>query len=159
MRYYIDGYNVTRRDPATRGLSLEDQRAALEERLRMRGRTLLGTASYLIVWDGAGGEGCAGPLRSEVRFTRKPTADDAIVDGVRAASSRVGVITSDHGLASRCREAASHGVEILPAERLFASAAKAGKGARRTRSSGEPGIPPNANRINEELKKIWGIED
>ena len=40
MRWYIDGYNVTKSDPATRGLSLEDQRAALEARCRIKAHAL-----------------------------------------------------------------------------------------------------------------------
>ena len=51
-----------------------------------------------------------------------PTADDAIVEKVRRATERLGVVTSDNELAGRCRSAALHGVDVLPAERLFADA-------------------------------------
>ena len=49
MRYLIDGYNVTKRDPATRDLSLEEQRDTLERRLRVAARDVLGAGSYTIV--------------------------------------------------------------------------------------------------------------
>ncbi len=159
MRYYIDGYNVTKRDPSTRNLSIEEQRDALERRLRIDAGRALGRASYTIVWDGAGGGGVVRGPDPHVAFTRKPTADDAIVERVRGAKDRVGVVTSDRGLAERCRTVALHGVDVLPSERLFAqakSAAKKRKGAPLPR---DVGIPANANEINRELKKIWGIED
>lgn len=39
------------------------------------------------------------------------------------ASERVGVVTSDQGLAQRCRSAALHGVRVMLRERLYANAA------------------------------------
>ena len=160
MHYYIDGYNVTRRDPATRDLPLEEQREHLERRLRADTGALLGK-SFTIIWDGAGGEGIAGSTSRALthsEFTRMPTADDAIVDKVRRASMRVGVVTSDRELANRCKSAAQHGVEILPSDRLFASAPKKKRTSRKPMRR-DIGIPSNANEINRELKEIWGIED
>lgn len=159
MRYYIDGYNVTKRDPSTRNLSIEEQRDALERRLRIDAGRALGRASYTIVWDGAGGEGVVREPDPHVAFTRKPTADDAIVERVRGAKERVGVVTSDRGLAERCRAAALHGVDVLPSERLFAQANGAAKKRKGAPLPRDVGIPANANEINRELKKIWGIED
>ena len=106
MHYLIDGYNVTRRDPSTKDLPLENQRAELEKRLRI-GKTMLpGKATYSIVWDAAGGAGIVHPTdRSE--YTRMPTADDAIVEKVRRATERIGVVTSDYELAGRCRSGSS----------------------------------------------------
>ena len=159
MRYYIDGYNVTKRDPSTRNLSIEEQRDALERRLRIDAGRALGRASYTIVWDGAGGEGVVREPDLHVAFTRKPTADDAIVERVRGAKERVGVVTSDRGLAERCRAVALHGVDVLPSERLFAQASGAAKTRKGAPLPRDVGIPANANEINRELKKIWGIED
>ena len=42
MHTLIDGYNVTKGDPATRECSLEEQRTSLMRRLRARRDTLLG---------------------------------------------------------------------------------------------------------------------
>lgn len=159
MHYYIDGYNVTRRDPATRELSLEAQRAALEGRLRAGAGRSLGKGGYTVVWDGAGGEGVVRKAAPHVAFTRRPTADDAIVERVRGAKERVGVVTSDRGLAERCRAVAPHGADVLPAERLFAQAGSTSKKRKGAPLSRDVGIPANANEINRELKKIWGIED
>lgn len=157
MRYLIDGYNVTRRDPVTRDLPLEEQRTALEQRMRLHGRDLLGKAPYLIVWDAAEGEGLCRPSGS-VEYTRQPTADDAIVEKVRAAAGLVGVVTSDRELADRCRAAAAHGVEVLPAERLFAGAVAKAGGKRHAARIIDEGIPANAHAINRELKELWGID-
>ncbi|MEG0027624.1 MAG: NYN domain-containing protein [Raoultibacter sp.] len=159
MQYYIDGYNITKRDPATRDLSIEDQRAALEGRMRVRSVALLGRAAYTIVWDGAGGAGVAGNHKAKVQYTRLPTADDAIVAKVCNASVRVGVVTSDNELARRCKAVALAGVEILPAECLFEGAKASAKAKSRVPLRRDIGIPPNANEINRELKKLWGIDE
>lgn len=162
MHYFIDGYNVTRRDPNTKDLPLESQRSELEKRLRINKTALLGKASYTIVWDAAGGLGITPStgrpdLTSE--YTHLPTADDAIVEKVRRATERVGVVTSDNELANRCRSAAPFGADILPAERLFAQAKPKKKQAKKTPMPRDIGIPANANEINRELKELWGIED
>jgi predicted RNA-binding protein with PIN domain len=168
MFHVIDGYNVTKRDPATRELSLEDQRHALEARMRTRARTAIGTTDYLIIWDGAGGKGIVHANSNHVRFTRLDTADDAIVARVREENRRVCIVTSDNGLVRRCKSAATQGVEIKPSDILFEDAPlfaalkpeTTGKQPRHRKSSNaEPGIPPFANEINQELKNIWGIED
>lgn len=159
MHYYIDGYNVTKRDPSTRSLSIEEQRDVLERRLRIEAGRLLGKGSYTIIWDGAGGEGVVHDAGPHAAFTRRPTADDAIVERVRDAAERVGVVTSDRGLADRCRAVAPHGVDVLLSERLFAQAKGASKKRKAAPLPRDVGIPANANEINRELKKIWGIED
>lgn len=159
MHYVIDGYNVTKRDPVTNGLSLEAQRDALERRLRITATDMLGKATYLIVWDAAGGEGVVRPTDPHEEYTRLPTADDAIVEKVRRAQTRIGVVTSDRKLADRCRSVASHGVDILPAERLFAAATSKAKSHRKAPLPRDIGIPANANEINRELKELWGIDD
>lgn len=162
MHYLIDGYNVTRRDPATKDLSLEEQRTALEKRLRLGMPSLPGKATYTIVWDAASGAGSTSATahahpRSE--YTRLPTADDAIVAKARQATERIGVVTSDNELANRCRSAALHGVDIVPSERLFAQEKPTKKRGRKTPMPRDIGIPANANEINRELKELWGIDD
>lgn len=158
MQYFIDGYNVTKRDAATRDLPLEDQRRELEGRLRINAQALLGTRSYCIVWDGAGGEGVVNRSDAKTDYTRLPTADDSIVARVKRANARVGVVTSDRGLADRCRGAASHGVDIVPSDRLFACAVGKRPAKKKPALSRDVGIPANANEINRELKELWGIE-
>lgn len=179
MLYYIDGYNVTKRDPATRHLPLERQRDALERRMQAFSRSLLGKDStYRIVWDGAGGVGIAHRGGVHAEYTSLPTADDAIVEHVRAADVCVGVVTSDRDLVDRCKHAARRRVQTLPSETLFehtrgqgratahgADGAKGGNGRRESpddageRLTREVGIPDDADEINRELKELWGIED
>ena len=48
---------------------------------------------------------------------------------------------------------------MLPSERLFAQANGAAKKRKGAPLPRDVGIPANANEINRELKKIWGIED
>lgn len=159
MHYLIDGYNVTRRDPATKDLPLEKQRLELESRLRAKGSVFLGNATYTIVWDAAEGTGTTTAAHGKSEYTRMATADDAIVAKARRATERIGIVTSDNELANRCRSAAAHGADILPAERLFAHAKPKKGRAKNVPLPRDIGIPPNANEINRELKKIWGIED
>ena len=68
MRFLVDGYNVTKQDPATAELGLAEQREALVARLAVRGRDLLGTGEIVVVFDGVHGgsaEARRGPV--EVR--------------------------------------------------------------------------------------------
>ena len=109
MLYLIDGYNVVKRDPSLRGMSLQEQREALERHLRLHAREVLGKGSYLVIWDGKGGEGVVRPsMTGRVKYTRMDTADDAIVAKVRSLDPRdqVTVFTSDNELANRCRSSA-----------------------------------------------------
>lgn len=159
MRVYIDGYNVTRSDPATRNLPLEEQRAALEQRLRADARALLGTGDYQIVWDASGGFGDSRSDRGHVRYTRRDTADDAIVSRVRASKGRVCVVTSDGELANRCRQAAPYGADIKPSSMLYTGSKPRARRRRRGSVRRDEGIPANANAIKAELKRLWGIED
>ncbi len=158
MLYLIDGYNVTRSDPATRDRSLEEQREGLLARLRSRGRDLLGAGRIIVVFDGAGGSGVSRVPGSpvEVRFSRDATADDEIA--ALAASSRESIclVTSDSDLRERVRAHATGSVTVKPREALYDAA---GRGSRRTRGGRFPGstagMPKGANRITEELKKLW----
>ena len=170
MFHLIDGYNVTKSDPATRALSLEQQRHALEARMRMHAREFIGTTDYLIIWDGAGGAGTTRARDDKARFTRLDTADDSIVARVQRESRHICVVTSDNGLIARCKSATGAGVDFKPSKtlfedaRMFAALEPQGKGARSKpkrakKSNAEPGIPPFANEINRELKELWGIED
>jgi len=49
MRFLVDGYNVTLSDPATKDLTLEEQREALVARLAARRRDLLGDGEVTVV--------------------------------------------------------------------------------------------------------------
>ena len=149
MRYIIDGYNVTKRDPATRDLDLADQREALMARLATRGADLLGAGALVVVFDGrlGGGSGARrGPV--EVRFSRDEPADDLIVRLIGAPGETV--VTSDTGLAGRAR---AQGATVLGAEVCF-------EGRRARRRTGRypastAGLPPGANKVTEELKRLW----
>ena len=57
MLFLVDGYNVTKGDPATCSLSLEAQRDELVARLRSRGEQLLGRGSIVVVFDGEVSDG------------------------------------------------------------------------------------------------------
>ena len=156
MSWFIDGYNVTRSDPATRNLALEEQRARLEARLRTAAPRVLGSSDYLIVWDGAGGFARGAARDGSEHFTRMATADDSIVNHVTAADGRVGVVTSDNELANRVKAMAPHGVELRSSSVLYESSSA--KAPRKAPMRRDVGIPAGANEINRELKELWGIE-
>lgn len=148
MRFLVDGYNVTKRDPATRASALEEQRASLAARLRVRGADLLGAGEIVVVFDGQPGVGReTGAGAVQVRFSRGESADELIV---RMADATTAVITSDEELASRVRV---RGATVLPAESCF-------EGRRPKRRSGRypastVGLPKGANEITREMKKLW----
>lgn len=149
MRFLVDGYNVTKRDPSTSSLPLEAQREALLARLSVRGRDLLGIGQITVVFDGVAGGGAKSSRGSvEVRYTRGESADDVIVR--LAEGGDVTVVTSDSGLAWR---ASSAGARVLSAEMCFESRRPKRRGA--PPRGGGSGLPRGAHEITRELKDLW----
>ncbi len=158
MLYLIDGYNVTKADPATRALSLEEQREALIARVRARSPRLLGPGRTVIVFDGedthAGGHTYATP--AGVRFSRGESADDLIVRLAENAEEPVCLVSADAGLVRRLGAKGPGRIEVRDRAVLF----EAAKG-RSTRSGAggidrdSLGVPPGGNSITRELADIW----
>lgn len=148
MRYLVDGYNVTKSDPATASLSLADQREALVARLAVRGIDLLGRGELVVVFDGVSGMGGnerRGPV--EVRYARDVSADELLVRGAEAG---VTVVSSDAEVARRAKDA---GAAVLGAEACFEG--RRPKRRRRRSPGGDAGLPPGAHAITRELKDLW----
>lgn len=157
MIYLVDGYNITKGDPATRELSLEAQRDGLVARLRTRGADLLGRGRIAVVFDGTGGMGgsLSAGVPVEVRYARDGSADDLLVQMATTATEKVCVVSSDRELAQRIGQHASHGFEVMPRESLFEAARpRARRGGKRYPAS-TAGLPHGANKITEELKELW----
>lgn len=156
MLYLIDGYNVTKGDPATRDSTLEVQRDALVARLRVGGAGLLGPGRIIVVFDGEGRLGIsnAGTVPVEVRFA--PSADDLIVKLAADASEQVVVVTSDRELAARVDAHGPAGVRRRGRETLYANVkpTRARRGSTRYPAS-TVGLPKGANKVTEELKGLW----
>ncbi|MCK8115889.1 NYN domain-containing protein [Anaerosoma tenue] len=151
MRFLVDGYNVTRSDPATKDLALEEQREALVARLAARRRELLGDGEVAVVFDGvAGGGSGAGRGAVEVRYARSPESADDLIARL-AAGGGVTVVTSDGGLARRVE---GTGAVVVPSATCFE-----GVRGRRRRGGRYPastvGLPAGANEITRELKDLW----
>jgi predicted RNA-binding protein with PIN domain len=151
MRFLVDGYNVTRSDPATKDLALEEQREALVARLAARRRDLLGDGEVTVVFDGVAGGGAAtGRGGVKVRYARSPESADDLIARL-AANGDVTVVTSDGGLARRVE---STGAAVVPSARCFE-----GVRGRRRRGGRYPastaGLPAGANEITRELKDLW----
>ena len=157
MLYLVDGYNVTRRDPATGGLSLLDQRDALVARLRVRGRDLLGDGRIVVVFDGEDGPGLStgGGVPVEIVYAHKRSADDEIVRIAAASKQPVVVVSSDRALGDRARERATVTVEVRESSTLYDAAR--GKARKKSRGSiaRDAGLPRGANAITRELKDLW----
>lgn len=163
MLFLVDGYNVTKGDPATRDLSLEEQRTALVARLKARGSDLLGKGGVVVFFDGDVAQASEQPdtYPVTVEFSRGQSADDAIVRvAARRPRDQVCLVTSDRGLAERVRDHLGARLEVRDRSALFESAR--GRSTRRRSGgdvAGEAGTPPGANRITEELKKLWITEE
>lgn len=162
MLLLVDGYNVTRSDPATRDLGLDEQRDALVSRLRVRGSQMLGKGRIVVLFDGAEGVGGSATDSSPltVLYARAGSADDAIVTAVRGTSQQVVVFSNDRGLADRVRAHAAGEVEVRPASACYESAGRGAK--RRGRRPAPPrdaGLPAGANKITEEMKKLWLVDE
>jgi predicted RNA-binding protein with PIN domain len=165
MLYLVDGYNVTKSDPATAGLSIERQRDALVARLRARGRDLLGDGRIVVVFDG--GEGVAHPptVRLDpvtVVFSRSESADDVIVRMAAGARERVVVVSTDRELACRVRTHAARGSEIRERETLFEAATRrrpTRRAVAQPETAEETGEPPGGHEITRELEGLWLKEE
>ena len=151
MRFIVDGYNVTKEDPATSSLDLERQRDSLVSRLATRGGDLLGRGEITVVFDGVSGAGAdyrQGPVN--VRFSRVGTADDLIA---QLAGFDATVVTSDQGLAARAR---ARGACVRGREAVFEESGGAKRQRRsRRRPFPDDDLPPGAHRVTEELKTLW----
>lgn len=160
MIFLVDGYNVTKSDPATRDATLEEQREALLARLRTRGHDLLGSGRIVVVFDARGGPG---PSQStgggvQVVFEREGTADDAIERIARSATEPVCLVSSDRRLAERVKVHAPHGADMRHGSVLYEGTRPA-RPRRTTRSradvQNELGVPSGGNSITRELEGIW----
>ncbi|MDA3935861.1 MAG: NYN domain-containing protein [Actinomycetota bacterium] len=158
MLFIVDGYNVTRSDPATCDLSLEAQREALVARLRARGDSMLGRGRIVVVFDGAEGAGVshAAGIPVETRYSRDSSADDEIVRLATASVEPLCLVTSDNGLIDRVRTHSAVAVETRSRDVAFeASGRGSSRKGGRGRTRRDTGIPSGANKITEELKKLW----
>lgn len=161
MLYLVDGYNVTRRDPATSELSLLEQREALVARLRVRGRDLLGEGRIVVVFDGEGGPGLStgGGVPVEIVYAHKHSADDEIVRIVSRSKQPVVVVSSDRAVGDRARQRATVSVEVREASMCF----DATRGTRKKKARGsiarDAGLPRGASAITRELKDLWLTDD
>lgn len=164
MIHIIDGYNVTRSDPATRDLPLDAQRDALTRRLAARGRDLLGAGRIVVVFDAAGSAGGAPSPRAvpiEVVFARPRSADDEIVHIVKRAVERetVTVVTSDAALAARVRAHGEGRARVRPRETVFDAATVRARAGRKRYPASGAGVPAGGNAITAELKELWLTEE
>jgi predicted RNA-binding protein with PIN domain len=151
----IDGYNVTKADPATRDLSLEDQRRALVRRLRTS--TPGAGRGVTVIFDGRSGvTGAEDSGAVQVRFSHGGTADDLIVEIASRAEGQITLVTSDNELRGRVRTVARHAVSFRDRTTAFEGAPS--PRTRRKRSGGierDAGLPPGAGSITRELKELW----
>ena len=162
MLFLVDGYNVTRSDPSTHELSLEAQRDALVARLRARGAQMLGRGRIVVFFDAAEAAGAEqhdhAPI--EVVYARSGTADDAIVRAAVARHEKVTLVSDDRELRDRVAVRAPAGFEALPASSCFDAAGRGrSRKGRRPAVARETGLPRGANKITEELGRLWLGED
>jgi len=157
MLFVVDGYNVTRRDPATAPLSLAEQRDALAARLRVRGRDLLGNGRIVVVFDGEGGPGLStgGEVPVEIVYAHQRSADDEIVRIASRSKAPIVVVSSDRAVGERASQVATVRVEVRDASTCFEGA----RGTRRKKAKGsiarDVGLPRGANAVTRELKDLW----
>lgn len=154
MLFLIDGYNVTMTDPATSGLSKEQQREALVRRLSSHGRALLGKGEVVVVFDAHGQLGTASERIAGISVVFAPDADTEIVRRC-AVKGEITVISSDKRLQARISQDVGRRVVYREASTCFES------GSRRPRASAPSGSAPDdrpaahADEITRELERLW----
>ena len=156
MRTIIDGYNVTKSDPATSQLSLENQRSLLLLRLRSHAAELGCPGTACVVFDGESGTHptpSIGPLR--VLFSQDEPADDLIVELARTSNDEITLVSSDRELCERVKVVSLEPVTIRGASELFQSAVAKGRKRKREGVSRDAGLPPGARKITKELEDLW----
>ena len=164
MLFLVDGYNVTRRDPATSSLSIEAQRDALVARLRVRGPNLLGNGRIVVVFDGEGGPGLStgGGVPVEIVYAHQHSADDEIVRIASKSSGGVVVVSGDRELCARVATHVRGQAEARGSECCFEAAGRGSKrrdGGKRGSIARDVGLPRGANGITAELKDLWVHEE
>lgn len=164
MLFLVDGYNITKGDPATCALSLEAQRDTLVARLRTRGAQLLGSGHIVVFFDGETGMPQGPTERSasypvEVVYARGVSADDAIVErAARQAGAAVCIVSSDVELVERARAHAGASLQVRARESAYDSAKRTARRGAGRGPARDAGLPPGANEITKELKGLW-LED
>ncbi|TLM82477.1 MAG: NYN domain-containing protein [Actinobacteria bacterium] len=155
MLYLVDGYNVTKGDPATAGLPLEAQRNELVSRLCASAGTLLGPGQVVVVFDALGGTGGGDERAGAVRVTYALNckADDEIVALATRHRGAVTVVTDDGGIARRTRGDLGARVKVVPSSVCFAEAVARAVKARAPQITRDVGLPSDANDITEWYKK------
>jgi hypothetical protein len=157
MLLLVDGYNITMRDDATRGLSKEDQREALLVRLRSSAAELAPKGSIVVVFDAHDQLGRTSHGDAPVKVVFAPSADDEIVRACSAATGQISVATDDLRLRARISQDVGRHVRFLDGSRLWAAARSPARSDRASRGSiaRDEGLPAGANKITEELKELW----
>lgn len=161
MLYLVDGYNVTKSDPATRDLPLEQQRTALVRRLAASGSSLLGSGEIVVVFDGQAGTGYGDERLGSVivSFALSEKADDEIVRRATRACGQVTVVSNDRGIKSRVRGDLGDRVKVIPSSSCFEGTRATASRTRGERIERDTGLPDGHNKITEEMKQLFGVDD
>lgn len=158
MLVLVDGYNVTMRDAATCTLSKEGQREALLARMRARAHEIAPSGRVIVVFDAKAELGHSSQGGALVSAVYASVADDEIVRRCSAVSGRIVVITDDLRLRARISQDVGRHVEFRDGSTLHEGAMRRAPRSDRPVAR-ESGLPPGANKITEELKKLWLTED
>lgn len=128
MRWFIDGYNVIRRDPDLKSREVESLEAGRKALLALVAGIARGSADHFtVVFDGARAGAAAPGGRVQVVFSRPPaSADDVLMRLAGEWGAGAVVVTSDRAVGDRARRARC---AVLSAEEFLSGAAAAVGGA------------------------------
>jgi len=155
FHYLIDGYNVTRHELFRRYLDKEgDERSTL---LKFIGKTKLARSmrnKITVVFDGLiPGAGFRTRANIDVIFSQEETADSWIVRRVMndAHPRSLIVVSNDRELGFLVK---NYGATVMTVEELL-TVALLRTPLRETTEEDKKTPPPNEEKINEELEKLW----
>lgn len=163
----IDGYNVIHGIDTFRermdSNGLQAARDALIQYCIEWRATRGDVAGFTIVFDGSSEvqeRGASGPVGVNVVYTRTgESADDRIIALAQRASERgerIMVISADNYVKDNTR---SLGAEMMSAD-VFHETVRKGRMRRQGEVSEKKDLPPHVRRtINDELKRVWKLEE
>jgi len=147
MPYWFDGNNLIGQSAASARLDPQTRKSFLG---LLSGYATAGGGRFTVYFDGDDSGSGLPPRGVRVRYSAPYSTDDAILRSAAGARSpsEIVVVTNDHGLAGRCRQA---GVKTMDWRQFTAKMA--------ARTHPRPGSAPKDEKVNlDDWSRYFGLD-